>query len=105
MKGIILKIFIFISTIILARFSGPGCKHAEYQKKVQVTRLKLGGDQTRFLESTPWESIRIYVDYTKLESQISVDVTESVKPSLVIFKITSFDIDFTKIINLTFNHF
>jgi hypothetical protein len=76
MKGIILKIFILISTIALARFSQPVCKHAEFQKKIQVKRLKLGGDQTRFLASTPWESIRIYVDYTKLESQISEEVNE-----------------------------
>jgi leishmanolysin len=77
----IFKFLIVVNIVLLARTFDFTCKHDEYQKKVEIKKLNLGENHSRFLQSAQWESIRIYVDYTKLDSQSTV-VSASLRSNL-----------------------
>lgn len=44
----------------------------EKQRRIKPAKLNIWGDQKRFLQSTTWEPIRIHVDETTLDSQVSL---------------------------------
>lgn len=69
MSNLLLKLLVVLSIVLIVRSVGQKCRHKEYQKKVEIKKMNVRGESNRFLQDAPWESIRIYVDYTRLESQ------------------------------------
>lgn len=64
-----LNLFIVLSFVFFISNS-KRCASAEYQKKISLKPLTTLGNQKRFLQNADWESIRIYVDYTNLDSKL-----------------------------------
>src|SRR4051812_17523907 len=81
MKAVI-KI-LFISLLLISNtLQKCGFDHSK-QKNQKIERVNLWGeDHGRFLQSTSWTPIRIYLDYTTLDSQsgqISSDLIANIK--------------------------
>lgn len=68
----ILKLFLIINIIYLVKTfpTNLSCNHNDLQKKVEIGKADITGESFRFLQSAQWNPIRIYIDYTTLDSQI-----------------------------------
>jgi hypothetical protein len=64
---------IFISLILsINLYIAKKCGHDELKKKINRAEYDLWNTEKRFLQTTTWEPIRIYIDYTTLDTQTNI---------------------------------
>jgi len=65
---VLLKLLLITILLVSQTYQRCGFDH-EKQKNMKIEKVDLFGDQGRFLQTTSWTPIRIYLDYTTLEGQ------------------------------------
>ena len=68
------KLIVFLITYLyhIRCSEGLKCGHSELQKTIEIKTTDLGSYSERFLKTAEWEPIRIYIDYTNLNSQLGM---------------------------------
>jgi hypothetical protein len=92
------SLFSLLLIVMLINNSYQRCGHDEHQKKMKVHKVDLYKDQGRHLQTISWTPLRIYIDYTTLDSQlgtISADLINNLKTLM-----NSVSSAFTSLINV-----